>query len=211
MNRLWLLLGITTLLVGPIHAQEQQAQTPNTMTTPEFRQVLLDLGSYLDAHKGTDLRRQFEAFPDDFLRQMISAVPNPRQLQKSVAALKEDDAARGAQSRMLPRASANAASIVPLAAFPACADNTIIDTSAGASCTPAYPDPNNAGWQALVSPLITFGAFSPSTFASVSSQACGLTVETNLQQVTVALQGAIESLTPICSAIPPIINIACWA
>jgi hypothetical protein len=211
MKRLWMLLAATTLMVGPICAQAQPAQTRNDMTTPEFREVLMDLGSYLDAHKGTDLHRQFEALPEDSLRQLMSAIPNLRRFQTAVTALKEHDAARGAQSKMPRPEGANATSIVPLAAFPACTPNTIIDNSPGAQCTPAYPDPNNGGWQAMVNPLITFGAFSPSTFASVSSQACGLTVETNLQQVTVALQGAIESLTPICSTIPPVINIACWA
>lgn len=208
MKQLCLLVAATILVAGPIYAQTQSAQTVNDMTIPEFRQVLQDLGSYLDAHKGTDLRRQFDALSDDSLRQFMPAIPNLRRFQIAVTALKEHDAAGGTQSR-LPRPEA--ANATPLAAFPGCTPNTIIDNSAGAQCTPAYPDPTNGGWQAMVNPLITFGAFSPSTFAAVSSQACGLTVETNLQQVTVSLQGAIEAATPICSAIPPVINIACWA
>ncbi len=206
MKRLLLIMGATAVLVAPFRAQAQSAHTHNDLTIPEFRQVLLDLGSYLDARKGTNLRSQFEAVTDDSLRQLYPSIANPRQLQSAVTALKEHDAAQGAQSRLLHKAR-----VVPEAAFPACTANSIIDNSAGAQCTPAYPDPTNAGWEAMVNPLITFGAFSPSDFDAVSAQACGLTVETNLQQVTVALQGALESLTPICSTIPPVINIACWA
>ncbi|HKE27412.1 MAG TPA: hypothetical protein VKB88_33885 [Bryobacteraceae bacterium] len=42
----------------------------------------------------------------------------------------------------------------------------------------------------------------PSDYAHVSSQTCGLTVETNLQRVSVTFQGLFNSLSPKCSIIP---------
>jgi hypothetical protein len=98
----------------------------------------------------------------------------------------------------------------PQAAFPSCTANTIIDTSAGAACTPAFPDPTSTDWQLFINPLITFGAFSPTDYASVSRQACGLKVETNLQQVTVAFTGAVAVGSAVCGALPPIASNVCW-
>ena len=171
MKRLLVIVGATALLVAPFRAQAQRAQTQNDITIPELRQAFLDLGSYLDAHKGTNLRSQFEAIPDEGLRAIYPAIPNPRQLQSAVAALKQDDAkldaTRAAQSK-----EAQIAHFAPLVVFPGCTPNSIIDNSSGAQCTPAYPDPTNTAWQNLVNPLITFGAFSPTDYPSVSSQAC---------------------------------------
>lgn len=99
----------------------------------------------------------------------------------------------------------------PELAFPSCAADTIIDNSPGAVCTPAYPDPTNTAWQALVNPLITFGAFSPTDYPDVAMQGCSLTVESNLSTVASALQGAVEASTPICSIIPAPFDAACWA
>lgn len=64
-KRLLLIAGATALLVAPSVAQAQSAQ--NEMTIPEFRQVLVDLGTYLDAHKGTNLASQFSTIPENTL------------------------------------------------------------------------------------------------------------------------------------------------
>ncbi len=206
MKGILILIGVTALVVAPYRMHGQSMPAQDDLTGPEFRQVLIDLGSYLDAHKGTNLRRQFEALTDDGVRQIQSVTANPRKLQGAVSALKEQDAAR-ADARQPQKPSAN---FSPLATFPTCAPNSIIDNSPGATCTPAYPDPGNSSWQAMVNPLITFGAFSPTDYKDVSMQACGLTVEVNLQQVTVALQGAVNAITPGCSIIPAPFNAACF-
>ncbi|MDQ2775792.1 MAG: hypothetical protein M3Y57_12880 [Acidobacteriota bacterium] len=52
-KRILLIAAATALLIAQSGAQTLQA--PNSMTIPEFRQVLVDLGTYLDAHKGTNL------------------------------------------------------------------------------------------------------------------------------------------------------------
>ena len=204
-----LIMCSATLLIATLHAQAQSVKPQNDISDLDFRQTLIDLGSYLDSHKGTDLRRQFEAIPEDYLRQMHSAVANPLQLQGAVAALKKHDADLAAE-RLTRAAAVTAASPDPMAAFPSCPPNTIIDTSPGSPCTPAYADPNNTSWRAMVTPLIVAGAFSPSDYTSVSPQACGLTTEVNLQQVTVAMQGLYNSLTPACSIIPAPVNATCW-
>jgi hypothetical protein len=209
-KRFFLIAGVTALLVVPSGAQSSQAS--NEMTIPEFRQVLVDLGTYLDAHKGTNLASQFSAIPDEQLNKLYPAVSNPRQLQSAITTLKEHDAALASGSLVSPRTrSAPRASITPDAGVGTCGPNSIIDDSSGSACTPAYPDPNNTAWQNLVNPLITFGAFSPSDYASVSSQSCGLTVESNLSQVSSALQGAVLAASSICSALPPIASNICWA
>jgi Flp pilus assembly pilin Flp len=61
-----------------------------------------------------------------------------------------------------------------------------------------------------VNPLITFGAFSPTDYADVSSQACSLTVESNLSIVASALQGTVLAASAICSALPAIASNICW-
>src|ERR1051326_6598069 len=111
MKRLLLLTAAAVLLVAPSRAQAQSAPTQNDLTTPEFRQVLLDLGSYLDAHKGSDLRRRFEALTDDSLTQLLSAIPNPHRFRSAVAALKQHDAEQAL------KANASIARVQPEASF----------------------------------------------------------------------------------------------
>ena len=91
----------------------QNPQDTNDMQLWEFRQVLVDLGSYLDAHKGTDFQRQFATMPDNVIENWYPAVKNPREFQKAVMGLKQHDAsmaARRAERRvdasLLPRAVA---------------------------------------------------------------------------------------------------------
>jgi hypothetical protein len=134
---------------------------------------------------------------------LYPAISNPRQLQSAVAALKQHDAEQGAQPRLLHEASANIPAS-PMLVFGTCPPNSIIDNSAGAACTPAYPDPTNSAWRNMVNPLITFGAFSPSDYASVSSQTCGLTVESNLVQVVAALNGTVTAASIGCSGLQSI-------
>jgi hypothetical protein len=195
MKRILLLVGASALLVAPLRAQTQSAQNQNDMTIPEFRQVLLDLGSYLDANKGTNVRSRFSALSEDALSKLYASVPNPQQLKSAVAALKQHDAAKEAVS------SGGRAQVEPNAVAGSCPPDTIIDDSSGAVCTPAYPDPNNSAWENMVNPLITFGAFSPSDYSSVSSQGCGLTVESNLVQVVAALNGTVTAASLVCSAL----------
>jgi hypothetical protein len=209
MKRLLLIMGATVLLVAPYHAQAQNAQTQTDMTTSEFRQVLVDMGSYLDAHKGTNLASQFAAIPDETLSKIYPAVSNPRQLQRAVAALKQDDA-KLAATRAPQSKEAAIARATPLVAFPGCTPNSIIDNSPGAQCTPAYPDPTNGSWQAMVNPLITFGAFSPTDYPDVAMQTCGLTVESNLVQVVSALNGTVTVAAIACGALPPIASNVCF-
>jgi hypothetical protein len=166
------------------------------MTPSEFRQVLVDMGSYLDAHKGTDLARQFTAIQDDTLSQIYPAVANPRQLQRAVAALRAEDAAKAAGTMRL-----DTQTLVPQAVVGSCTPGAIVDDATGSACTPAYADPTNTAWQNMVNPLITFGAFSPTDYAHVASQACGLTVESNLVQVTAALNGTVTAAAIGCSAL----------
>src|SRR5260370_22934615 len=160
MKRILLLVGASALLVAPFRAQTQSAQTQNDMTIPEFRQVLLDLGSYLDARKGTNLRSQFEAIPDDITRKLYPAVANPRRFQSAVAALKQHDS-EAASGRLPSGPNMSAASLDPQAAFPSCPANTIIDTSVGAACTPAYPDSTNSAWRAMAGGADSSGLLLP--------------------------------------------------
>lgn len=209
MKRLITAVCATLLLAATCSAQEN-SQTPKaTMSTQEFRQVLVDLGSYLDAHKGTHLAEKFAALPENSLEMVLPAVADPWGLQRSVSALKESDMAGGAGFGSRPNVR-NQYAVRPDAAFPSCSPDTIIDNSSGALCTPAYPDPTNTAWQSLVNPLITFGAFSPTDYPDVAGQVCSLTVNSNLSTVVSALQGTVEALTPACSIIPPIVNAACW-
>lgn len=219
MKRLLLTLSATALLVAPFRAQGQSAQTSNDITIPEFRQALIDLTTYLDAHKGTDLRRQMEAAPTDILEKLYPAVPNPRRFQSAVTTLKQHDA----EPAGLPLTStANLKSPEkPLVVAPACGPpDSIIDDSAGAQCTPAYPDPTNGSWQALVNSLITVGAFSgasgappfqQSTYDTVSPQGCGLGTETGLSVAASTLQGTVLAATAICGILIPPAQQICWA
>jgi hypothetical protein len=202
MKRLLLLVAATALLVAP-----SLAQTRDDITIPEFRQALVELGSYLDAHKGTHLASQLEAIPDDILVKLYPGVPNPRKFQSAVAALRQHEA----EERLAPRSRANTAGAGPLVATPACgAPTTIIED--GSACTPAYPDPTNGSWEAMVNPLITFGAFSPTDYPDVSMQGCGLTTEVNLEQVQAGLNGAVDVGQFICAALvpPDPLAIACY-
>jgi hypothetical protein len=62
-----------------------------------------------------------------------------------------------------------------------------------------------------VNPLITFKAFNPTDYPSVSSQSCDLTVESNLVQVVSALNGTVTVAAIACSALPPIASNVCDA
>ena len=177
----------------------QNPQDTNDMQLWEFRQVLVDLGSYLDAHKGTDFQRQFATMPDNVIENWYPAVKNPREFQKAVMGLKQHDgsmAARRAERRV-------DASLLPRAVTPACVPNSIVDISTGALCTPAFPDPSNTSWQSMINPLIPIGAFTPgATYTDISSQGCGLTTEANLELVSVVMTGITNVGAIGCSIIP---------
>jgi len=221
MNRLVLIVCAAALLIAPWNSQAQNAQTQNEMTMPEFRQVLVDLGSYLDIRKGTDLRRQFESAPDDELRALLPSVSNPRGFQHAVAqlnaSLKEPDAMSAPRGGSSPNDTASTSSLTASAEFPACLADTIIDDLAGSAdgtrvttCTPSYPTPTNFGWVSLVTALFPVKALTGG-FASAASQRCDLDVESNPTITASVLQALVESVTPICSILPPVINIPCWA
>src|SRR6266851_1700534 len=91
MNRPLFVVCAAALLIAPWHVQAQSAPTETDISASEFRQVLLDVGSYLDGHKGTKLRSRFEALSDDAIQQLYSTIPNPHQLQIAVAGLKQHD------------------------------------------------------------------------------------------------------------------------
>jgi hypothetical protein len=169
------------------------------MTTSEFRQVLVDLGSYLDARKGTNLASQFSALTDSALAKLYSVTPNPLQLRSAAEGLKESDVAK-AGGAALPAARTAGKSLTPMAVAGSCAPGAIIDNSAGSNCTPSYPDPNNTAWQNMVNPVITFGGLSGS-YAAVSTESCSLTVESNLVQVVAALNGTVSAASLVCSAL----------
>ncbi|HLH18357.1 MAG TPA: hypothetical protein VKX45_14135 [Bryobacteraceae bacterium] len=186
-----------TLLVisWPVRAQKRQG--PNDIQLSEFRQAMVDLGAYLDAHKGTDLQRKFAVLPDSAFEKWYPIVPNPRAFQSAVAALREHDAA--AAPRQQPPVQATMA---PMAVTPACPANSIIDIASGAACTPAYPDPSNAAWQSMINGLIGINAFSSTHYGDVSSQQCGLTVEVNLEQAHVTLEALDNIGAAGCNSIP---------
>lgn len=207
MKRLLLLVAATALLVAP-----SLAQTRDDITIPEFRQALVDLGSYLDAHKGTDLARQLEAVPDEGLREIYPSLANPRQFQRAVAALRKHDA-EGAQAEAKSRPASASSSVSPEVVYtdPSCQPpNTNIIDNPPAACNPAYPDPTNSAWENLVNPLITFGAFSPTDYPDVSMQMCSLTVESNLSQVVSALNGTVTVAAIACGALPPVASNVCF-
>lgn len=200
-KRLMLMISATALLVATLGAQTAQPSTQ--MTIPEFRQVLIELGTYLDAHKGTNFAGQFSTMSDEQIGDILPSVSNPLQLKSAVDALKQNDAAAANGSTPAARGLAGPRSSLatPNAVVGSCQPNSIIDNSPGAQCTPAYPDPNNTAWQSLVNPLITFGAFSPTDYPSVSSQQCNLTVESNLVQVVSALNGTVTVAAIACGAL----------
>ncbi len=208
MNRsiIFLATAIATLTCT---VQGQDPQVQDAMSVPEFRQVLVDLGTYLDSHKNTNLRQQFEAAPDNVLQSILPVVSNPRLLQKSVRSLRENDASGAREGRHRPGTAAPL-KFQPLVVYPGCSADQIIDTSSGAACTPAYPDPTNTAWQSLVNPLIPINAFSPTDFSSISSQQCSLTVESNLSVAASTLQGTVLAASSVCGAIPSPGGNACW-
>lgn len=213
MKRLLLLVATTAILVAPL-----LAQTKNDISIAEFRQNLVDLGAWVDARKGTDFARQFQAMDDDLLMKLYPAVPNGRKFQTLVRQLKLHKFA----VRSSTQAGADSGGAAPMTATPmivtgpgACgAPNTIIQN--GGACTPAYPDPNDGAWQIMVAPLESYTdvngvpAFSPNDNADVSSQGCSLDAETVLQQINVILSGIVNSASPVCNIIPAPINAACW-
>jgi hypothetical protein len=207
MKRLLFVLIATALLVAP-----SLAQTREDITIPQFRQVLVDLGSWVDAQKGTDYARQFQAIDDDTLIKLYPAVPSGRKFQSLVAQLRRHKF-NAARSRTQARATFSGAG--PLVATPACgAPNTIIEN--GGACTPAYPDPTDGAWQIMVGPLEGYTdlngvpAFSPNDNADVSLQGCSLDAETVLQQINVILSAVVNVASPICNIIPAPFNAICW-
>ncbi|HEY3841144.1 MAG TPA: hypothetical protein VGL72_31450 [Bryobacteraceae bacterium] len=219
MKRLLSLIGASVLLVAPFRAQTPGAQTENDLTLPELQGVLQDLGSYLDSHKGTNFRSQFQAIPDEVLRRLSPAIKNPRQLKTAVTALKETDAAvAGKRVDAIP--TLGATTLGPDATFPSCPPNTIIDTSASATCTPSYPDSTNSAWRAMTGAMIPVGNFSgvpaeiptASDYAAASKEGCDLTHEVNLEQVQASLNGIVDVGQFICAALvpPDPLAIACY-
>lgn len=107
MNRLVTAACVTLLLAAACNAQEVSQTRNSTMSVQDFHQVLVDLGTYLDAHRGTHLAEQFAAIPDKSLETILPAVADPVGLQRAVSALKESDIVEGGRlaSRMAtPRA-----------------------------------------------------------------------------------------------------------
>ena len=198
-QRLCLIAGAAAMALTSWHARAQSAPHPREMQIPEFRQVLSDAAAYLDAHAGTDLQKRFAAVPDSAIERWYSAVPNPREFQRAVAALKQQDAAAARDSSL-----ATNASLAPLAVSPTCGPpNTIIDNSPGAACTPAYPDPSVQSWKNMVTSLYNFGALpSNVSFAQLSPMHCNLTAEANLQLVNLIFQGLTNVTSLVCQAIP---------
>ena len=222
MKNLWLFLAAATLLAVPSLAQTQHSipATQNDISFAEFRQTVLDLGTYLDAHRGTQLAMQFEAIPDEMLARLYLAVPSPRKLQGAVAALKQHDAE--ARSKSLAQAQTQAGSnflkgISPLVVYtdPSCQPpNTNIIDDPPAMCNPAYPDPTNSFWQTMVNPLISVSAFSglssSTDYTDASPQVCGLSVETNQSAMASSLEGTVLAASAVCNAVP-IGGSFCWA
>src|SRR5215471_9215143 len=98
------LLASAALLTGLIFAGLGQAiaqrSTKQTMTVEEYRQVLIDLGAYLDAHKkNTNFREQFEAMSSDAVQTLLNSTADPRKLQRAVNGLRQHDANPQAQFR----------------------------------------------------------------------------------------------------------------
>jgi len=212
MKRLLFVVAAVVLLIGLSGAQAQSAQTKKDITIPEFRRVLMDLGSWIDAQKGTDFARQFQAIDDDMLIKLYPAVPDGRRFQSLVAQLKRHKF-NAVRSSTLARATSSVAPLIVTG--PACgAPNNIIEN--GGACTPAYPDPTDGAWQFMVGPLEGYTdlngipAFSPNDNADVSSQGCSLDAETVLQQINVILSAVVNAASPFCNIIPAPFNGFCW-
>ena len=211
MKQLLLVVAATALMVGPSRAQTQSAQTRNDMTIPEFRQVLIDWGSYLDARNGTDLRSKFESAPDDVLIMLYPGVSNPRELQRAVATLnkpglapKRHEGVKALSGFSSSQAGGNEADT------PNCPVGAIIDDSSGSQCTPAFP--SGQAWQTFVAPLIPIGALivTNNDINSVRGQQCDTSVETSLSLAASILQGTVEVASVGCAALPPIASNVCF-
>ena len=75
MNRFVTAACVTLLLVGTCNAQESEMQPRNaTMSVQEFRPALVDLGSYIDSHKNSNLAAKFSASSDHSLETILPAV-----------------------------------------------------------------------------------------------------------------------------------------
>src|SRR5579859_1488544 len=216
MKRYLLVVVATVLLVAPCRSRAQSVQPQDEMTVPELRQVLTDFGGYLDEHKGTNLRSHFEQSSDESLRTILPAIQNPRGLKKAVAALLRLDARKRASQAQSARSNFNV--VAPLIIYTSCPPNSIIDDSP-APCNPGYPDPTDSHWQAEVSPLFPFGAFtgldgsfpySQADYNAVSPQGCSLDEETLLSTLSSAFQGTVEAASNLCAALPPIASNVCF-
>ena len=213
MKKLLLVVIATALLVAPSLAQSQGGvQRRGDITMAEFRQTLVDVGAFIDSQKGTDFARQFEAIDDETLTKMYPAVPDGRQFQSLVAKLKTFKF----KVRTAPQEGSNFVRSTPLIVTPACGAPDAIISNTGA-CTPGYPDPTDGAWQFMVGAARGYTspagvpAFSPSDFASISSQSCSLDAEVTLQQVFVILTAVVNSASPFCNIIPAPFNAFCWA
>jgi hypothetical protein len=220
-KKLLLVVIATALLVAPSLAQSQgDAQRRGNITMSEFRQTLVDVGTFVDAQKGTDFARQFQAIDDETLTKMYPAVPDGRQFQTLVAKLKRykfstrsSTQASPNFNRATPRSNFQ---FTPLVVTPACGAPDAIISNTGA-CTPGYPDPTDGAWQFMVGAARGYTSpagvptFSPSDFASISSQQCSLDAEVTLQQIFVILTAVVNSASPFCNIIPAPFNALCWA
>ena len=99
MNRLVSVVCLAALLAPACYVQAQNTQPNNAaMSIAEFRQVLVDTGSYLDTQKNMNLRQRFEALSDEQLEYIFSAVPDPRKLQRAVSSLRKYQATRAVKN-----------------------------------------------------------------------------------------------------------------
>lgn len=202
MKQMCLLLTVTMAMILPFRSQAQDSQIKNSITAPEFRQALIDLATYLDARKGTNFVSQFESIPDDVLEKMLTAVANPRAFQSAASQLKDSlnpsqSAAPSTQLGIRSRLalSANAAQ------FPSCPQDTIIDDSSGAACTPSYPLPTSPDWQNLVNSLFPINALSGpinGDYSNVVNQTCNTDIEANLDITVSALYGTVGAAAVAC-------------
>jgi len=223
-----LVLGAAALLVAPRCAQAQTtqkktaqvqgSQVENAMTASELRQVFMDLGSYLDARRGTNLRSQFAAVPDDIMMRISQAIPDARRFQNAVAVLKRDDAARAASTRRMQKASTpsilGAPPYTPVytePVYPDCPYGTIIDDAPWSQCNPGYPDPTNSAWLTEVSGPAILGAFDPSDDYHISPQSCSLEIAAAMSVAANTLQATIMVYTAVCGALPDGAGNVCWA
>jgi hypothetical protein len=132
MKRLLMVIVAAVVLAAPSFAQSQNDNSDSSkdISLPEFRQVLVDLGAYIDGIKGTDFARQFQAIDDEMLMKLYPAVPDARRFQTLVAKLKQQKFS--GHSRSQSRSSLTAG---PLVVTPACGAPTSIIENGGA-CTP---------------------------------------------------------------------------